>query len=71
MNAREYYYSKPKERLEKLASDAGTTFANFQQIAIANGSVSSRLARRLEEASEGEMTLVEILFPSDSKTQSA
>lgn len=60
-----FYKSNKKARIEQVCKNAKTTFGNFQQIALAGGSVSARLAKRLEEASDGEMTLTEILFPSD------
>lgn len=65
MTPHKFYKTSSKERIEQVCKDAGTTLGNFQQIALANGSVSARLAKRLEEASGGEMTLSEILFPSD------
>ena len=58
-----FYKSNEKSRIEQVCKEAGTTFGNFQQIALADGSVSARLAKRLEEASGGAMTLSEILFP--------
>jgi hypothetical protein len=66
MTPYKFYKSNPKERIEAVCLDAETTFGNFQQIALANGNVSARLAKRLEMASGGEMSLEEILFPSDS-----
>ena len=70
MNPKKYYqkYLKTdKPKLELVTKRAGTTLQNFQQIAIANGAVSSKLARALAEASEGEMTEMDILYP-DSTT---
>ena len=46
-----------------MSEAAGTNLANFKQIALQNGSVSRRLAERLEIASEGAMAVMEILFP--------
>lgn len=68
MTPKQFYkahLSSNKSHIEKVATDAGTTFENFKQIAIANGSVSARLAKRLQASSDGEMTLAEILFPDD------
>lgn len=64
MTPRQFYYSLPRERLEEVALDAGTSFGNFKQIAIANGSCSPDLAARLAAASQGRMTEMEILYPS-------
>lgn len=60
-----------RELIEQVAKDAGTTFDNFKQIAIARGSVSARLARELERASNGEMSLNEILFPDEPSDSAA
>ena len=63
MTPRSFYYAKPKETLERVAREANTTFGNFKQIAIAGGSCSPDLAARLADASGGEMTEMEILYP--------
>lgn len=65
------YLSGDKARLEAVARDAGTTFGNFKQIAIADGSVSAKMAKALEKASGGEMTLNEILFPEEINDSAA
>ena len=63
MPPKQFYYAKPREDVEKVAIDARTSFANFKQIAIAGGSVGKDLAARLADASNGEMTELEILYP--------
>jgi len=66
MNPKQYYQTylkSDKAKLESVVSQAGTTIENFQQIAIANGAVSSRLAKSLADASNGEMSELEILYP--------
>lgn len=63
MTPRSFYYANTKETLERVALAAKTTFGNFKQIAIAGGSCSPDLAARLAEASDGEMTELEILYP--------
>lgn len=63
MTPKQFYYSKPKDVVEKVARSAGTSFANFKQIAVAGGSVGKDLAARLCESSNGEMTELEILYP--------
>ena len=60
---KQFYYAKPREEVEKVAASANTSFANFKQIAIAGGSVGKDLAARLADASNGEMTELEILYP--------
>lgn len=63
MTPNQFYQANTKERVEEVAKGAGTTFGNFQQIAIANGSVSKKLASKLADSSNQEMTVLEILFP--------
>jgi hypothetical protein len=63
MTPNQYYKNHTKEQLELLAQAAGTSFANFQQIALADGAVGKRLAERLAAASGGIMTELEILYP--------
>ncbi len=67
MSPKEFYYSNSKERIKQVAKSAGTTFENFQQIALANGSVGKNLAARLAVASNGEMSVLEILYPKGDK----
>lgn len=65
MTPKEFFLTYEREQIEKIAIEAGTTFHNFRQIALYSGPVSSRLAKRLEEASGGVMGLREILFPEE------
>lgn len=66
MTPNKFYKENSKIRIESVCTEAETTFGNFQQIALANGSVSKNLAARLQTASDNEMTIMEILFPDDS-----
>lgn len=63
MTPRRFFESHSREEVAKLASDAGTTYANFQQIAMFGGAVGKNLAERLAVASGGLMTELEILYP--------
>jgi len=63
MTPNQFYKSQNRDVIERVAKAAGTTFSNFQQIAIANGSVGKDLAARLAGNSEGAMTELEILYP--------
>ena len=63
MTPNQFYLSVSRERLRSLCKEARTSVGNFQQIALAGGSVSARLAERLAKASGGEMTEMEILYP--------
>lgn len=63
MTPRQFYYAYPKRRVEQVAQAAGTTFANFKQIAVARGSVGRRLAELLAIASDREITELEALYP--------
>lgn len=68
MTPSEFYSKYDKARCTEVAEAAGTTFANFQQIALYNGSVSAKLAERLEIASARKMTRMEILYPESRAT---
>lgn len=63
MTPKQFYASKSREEIKAIAKLAGTTFSNFQQIALCGGSVSPRLAARLADSSGQEMTEIEILYP--------
>jgi hypothetical protein len=59
----EFYKKYPKDHLQQVAAEAGTTFSNLQQIALADGSVGKVLAEKLSNACGGEMSELEILYP--------
>lgn len=63
MTPRQFYYARTKAEVEAVAKAAGTTFANFKQIAIARGSVGRKLAERLAIASGGVISELESLYP--------
>ncbi len=63
MTPKTFYKTRSRDEIAAVAQAAGTTLANFQQIAIANGSCSKNLAHRLAVASNGEMSEMEILYP--------
>lgn len=63
MTPKQFYYAEQKARIRQVVADAGTTYSNFKQIAVAGGSVGPKLAARLSEASSGDMTELEILYP--------
>ena len=65
MTPKAFFNASTKERVEAVARGAGTTYNNLRHIAIYNGACSPRLAKRLEDSSDCEMTLNEILFPED------
>lgn len=65
------YKDADRGRIDRVCGAAGTTFLNFQQIALADGAVGKQLAKRLSEASEGEMSVLEILYPEDYETSVA
>ena len=66
MNTLSYYQAHGAEQSAKVAEAAGTSLANFRQI-MYGGSVSRKLAKKLSEASGGEMQILAILFPDDSE----
>lgn len=65
MTPRDFWNTSDEETLKRVASEAGTTFDNLKQIALYSGACSSRLAKRLSEASGGAMGLEEILFRNE------
>jgi hypothetical protein len=69
MTPREFYKCKSRDEIAAVAKAANTTFHNFQQIAIANGSVGKDLAARLAIHSNGAMSELEILYPERFKSE--
>ncbi len=67
MTPRTYFQTHSPEHVEKMAKLAGTNFNNFRLIALYDGACSKHMAEKLETASDGEMTILEILFP-DKRT---
>ena len=63
MTPTEFYKTNSKDVIESVALAAGTSTANFKQIAICGGNVSKLLAEKLAEASNNQMTELEILYP--------
>lgn len=73
MTPRQFFEAKNKRVCEAVATKAGTSYSNFFQIKN-GGSCSPRLAERLAEASNFEMTELEILYPEryeESQTMAA
>jgi hypothetical protein len=72
MTPRQFYrkHEENKPHIQRIAAEAGTTFGNFQQIALYGGACSKALAKRLEDASGSEMTRNEILFPEEYEKDS-
>ena len=69
MTPKQFYSANTKEKIDQLVKAAGTSFANFQQIALYNASVGRKLAERLAAASNQEMTELEILYPERFEPQ--
>ena len=67
MDAYDYYQKTKTAEIKKMCERAETSFGNFQQIAIARGSCSAKMARRLATASRRKMTEMELLYPDYSK----
>lgn len=65
MTPNEYLNSTSRKKIEQMVQKANTTYRNFRMIAAYGGACSAPLARRLELASNFEMTLREILFPEE------
>ena len=65
------YLTGNRDKITAVCDAAGTSFANFQQIATAGGSVGKTMAKKLAEASGGEMSVLEILYPEDYENNDA
>tara|TARA_R110000772_G_scaffold58539_1_gene132486 strand:- start:15872 stop:16096 length:225 start_codon:yes stop_codon:yes gene_type:complete len=65
------YKDADRAKIESVCLAANTTVGNFQQIAVAKGSVGKALAKRLADASGGEMSILEILYPEDYEESAA
>jgi len=65
------YFHIDRGKIERVCAEAGTNFANFQQIALAGGSVGKVLAKRLSLASKNEMSVLEVLYPEDYNESAA
>ena len=63
--------SANRQKIIDVCLAAETSFANFQQIATAGGSVGKTMAKKLAEASAGEMSVLEILYPEDYENNDA
>jgi len=61
MNAKEFYSAKGKKAAELVAKRAGTTERYLYQISLGHRRPSLDLAKRLVEASNGEIDLVSLL----------
>lgn len=63
MNAKDFLEKYGRERASAVAVAAGTNIAYFSQIAHGHRSPSRKLAKRLEDASGGDMTFIELMMP--------
>ncbi len=57
----DYLQSKPRSEIEKMALDAGSNYAYFEQIARGYRRPSIKKAIRFVESSKKEMTLPELI----------
>ena len=71
MTPKQFYQKHSKKHVIEVAEAADTKYSNFQQIALANGSVGKDLAARLAKASSGEMSVLEILYPENFKDETS
>lgn len=60
MTPQEFFKSKTKEQLLEIAKKSHTTYSNLQQICMYGGSVSTRLAIQIAEATRGELSAVQL-----------
>lgn len=62
MTPKQFYKSKTLNRVREVSEKAGTKLSNFRQI-VKGGSAGKTLAEKLAEASNYEMSELEILYP--------
>ena len=63
VSAMSFWQRHGAQHCARLAQDAGTTYAYWKQIANQRKRPSIELARRLVQASQGELSLELLLFP--------
>jgi hypothetical protein len=61
MNARQYLELRGREAGEKVAKAAGTSYDYLYQISLGHRHPSRALAKRLVEASKGELDLLSLM----------
>jgi len=71
MNAREFLDEHGRKEAERVAIEAGTNLAYFEQLACGARRPSFRLAERLAAASSGRMDTLSLLRAPDSKPSAA
>jgi len=62
MTPKTYLQTKSKAQIQQLCKRAGTTSTNFRLIALHKGACGGKLAVRLSDASDGEMSIREIIM---------
>lgn len=70
MTPRQFFHSVPEAEFDRVALAAGTKPINLKHIALWGGACSAELARRLSEASDGQMSLEDILFRKERDAES-
>jgi len=66
MNAKEFFDTHGREQAERVATRAGTNLAYFVQIVYGHRRPSVDLAKRLANASGGEMDVAALLGITDT-----
>lgn len=67
MDAKTYLETYGPQHTEKVCKKAGTEISYFRQCALGHRHFSRKLAKALSDASTGEMSLIELLFPPERK----
>jgi len=70
MDIKTFCRSTPKRERELIAELAGTTDAYLQQLAGGHRKPSRKLAKKLEEVTDGKLNKMDLLFPRDKHDQS-
>jgi DNA-binding transcriptional regulator YdaS (Cro superfamily) len=66
MNLREWMF-RNKKKVTELAQELDTSRPNLNMIVLGKKTPSAKLAKKIEEATKGEVTLRELLFPEEYK----
>lgn len=71
MNAKQFIEKHGRERARLVAEVAGTNLVYFIQIANGHRNPSRKLAKKLVDASDGDMTFVELMMPCEEHREAA
>lgn len=71
MNAKQFIEKNGRKKARLVAEAAGTNLVYFIQIANGHRNPSRKLAKKLADASDGEMTFIELMMPCEEQQEAA